>query len=68
MVGRNEMYLCRRVSRRRSFKASRGGATYVECLGGAHFPLALFGAIFVGFMDMLSITIEAVVEFHVALR
>ena len=63
------MYLCRRVSRRRSLKASTGaGVTYIESLGGAHFPLALFGATFVGFMDMLSIIIEAVVEFHVTFR
>src|ERR1700722_12780070 len=45
-----------------------GGATYIECLGGAHFSLAPFGTIFVGFMDMFRITIEAVVELHVALR
>jgi hypothetical protein len=62
------MYLCRRVSRRRSSKVPQAGVTYIECLGGAHFLLALFGATFVGFMDMLSITIEAVVEFHVTLR
>jgi hypothetical protein len=46
----------------------RGGATYIECLGVAHFSLALFGAIFDGSMDMFRITIEAVVELHVALR
>jgi hypothetical protein len=62
------MYLCRRVNRRRSFRTSTGSATYIECLGGPHFPVALFRAVFVGFMDMLSIAIEAVVEFHVALR
>ena len=49
-------------------KLPQAGATYIKCLGGAHFPLALFGAIFVNFMDMLSITIEAMVEFHVTLR
>jgi hypothetical protein len=69
MVGRKEMYLCRRVSRWRGFKASHiGGATYIECLAGAHFSLSPFGVVFVGFMDMFRITIEAVVELHVALR
>ena len=69
MVGRKEMYLCRRVSRRAGFQSFHiGGATYIKCLGGAHFSLALFGVILVGFMDMLRITIEAVVELHVALR
>ena len=45
----------------------RGGATYIESFGGADFSLALFDGIFIGFMDMLDITIEAVVELHVAL-
>ena len=59
------MYLCRRVSRGRDFKG--GGATNIESLGGTDFSLALFGGIFLGFMDMLSITTEAVIELHVAL-
>ena len=69
MVGRNEMYLCRKgVSQQRVRSFPRGVATYIECLDVAHFSHALFGAIFGGFMDMFRITVEAVVELHVALR
>ena len=62
------MYLYRRGQSRAGLQSLQGaGATCLESLRGTDFSLALFGAIFLASWVTVSITMEAVIEFHVAL-